>query len=511
MSMDAISTEVDELIIESLRSEDVSAMSKVNKYYRGLAEKRLYRNLTFHTDCYYRINRLFLTVVDRPDIAKLIRSFMLTRKPSSHPISPVTDADRWAFWNEVTAVKALLEKMVKGRGPDILIRWLSRIYAGKCFFDGALAAILCLATNLEDLHFEVPRHDHLPITKELLGYSWYRPKGSSEDFPFCKLKVLCTSDDGAQTLPLLPKLEYLITSGAPHWFDETNAQPVSFPYPTKLVGTNLRGLVIKGLDVDPAVLETILSSPTMFGVKELIVSGLRTQTGGPWTGYDLQNINKAIEINLPDLENLDWSHQKLNTLARSCFGSFKDSSKLRALEVDAQFLSTDNHPSLHLTHPQEYLPDSLVALHIASLKEDDEKIDLALEAARTIGLKVIDLSLNLERWESEHVFDDTAVYELPKARRKYFRKKVAEMATLGIEMHVWRQKGRYPKELLFGTRFQRKWPIWEDVDPAFWMEVVRVGWMVKKGQRDASELDDEQYTGELKDYLDEDSEEELDN
>ena len=31
-------------------------------------------------------------------------------------------------------------------------------------------------------------------------------------------------------------------------------------------------------------------------------------------------------------------------------------------------------------------------------------------------------------------------------------------------MRVWQQEGRYAEELLFASGFQRRWPIWEDVE-----------------------------------------------
>jgi len=116
-----------------------------------------------------------------------------------------------------------------------------------------------------------------------------------------------------------------------------------------------------------------------------------------------------------------------------------------------------------------------------SLSAEDERVNSILELARTLNLETVELSLSLEDWDSGWGYRPAGVKELRKSRRKFFRESVASMAVLGTTMRVWRQEGRYKKERLFASAFQRPWPIWVDVERHHWSRHVRDAWEAMKG------------------------------
>jgi hypothetical protein len=144
-------------------------MSKISKYYRDLVEPFLYMNLTFGADHHVRITTLFLTIIERPSLAEYIRSFTLTRQTSPPPSRGVTNTYYLRFWKSITAVRELIEDVGDGLNKELVLHWFGHIYVGKPSFDGALAVILCLATNLKHLNLET-RIDELSITTKLLGW-----------------------------------------------------------------------------------------------------------------------------------------------------------------------------------------------------------------------------------------------------------------------------------------------------------------------------------------------------
>ena len=65
MSLSELSTELDGLIIQQLPQYALHALTLTNKYYRGLAEPYLYRNIKVHDTSKYSMARLALNLVVR--------------------------------------------------------------------------------------------------------------------------------------------------------------------------------------------------------------------------------------------------------------------------------------------------------------------------------------------------------------------------------------------------------------------------------------------------------------
>jgi hypothetical protein len=177
------------------------------------------------------------------------------------------------------------------------------------------------------------------------------------------------------------------------------------------------------------------------------------------------------------------------------------STNLRVFEmkVDVQLLTTYdvNAPPpygkvLYLTRHEEYLPDSLEVLHLHHLcGARDERAEVALEAAHAIGLRTVELSLELTDWDG--IYFNPGVLELPKTKRRFFRDAVAKLDALGVTVRVFRQESRFPEELLFAPGYQRKWPIWGDIGTEYWKKRVRTAWMAREGVQRASDLSATRY------------------
>jgi hypothetical protein len=130
MSINQLSTELDENIIRRLGVAELNVLSKSSKYYRPLTEPFLYKDFTFPVESHYRIMNLFLTILGRQGLAKLIWTFTLTNEPSKRPITTVNDAYHTAFWDSIPAAKDVIGTFVKGQSLELALRWFGRIYTG---------------------------------------------------------------------------------------------------------------------------------------------------------------------------------------------------------------------------------------------------------------------------------------------------------------------------------------------------------------------------------------------
>ena len=469
-------------IYERLPRKKLLEMLGMSRRYRDIAEKVLYKELVFDRDHYSRIGRLFLTVVGRPKLAKLIRSLTITYEPGHRVDSLANDAYYKRFWNNITTVRDTIENLSKEMDNEFMLRWFGSVYAGSGLYDGAQAVIICLATNLEHLELEP-----WSITTRVLNHEWKLSDNNSTTRPFCNLKNLNARGRLYGTVPVFPWMESLSIKPE-RWSVRHGSLPIHLPY--RSTSSTLRVLEMSKVDVSPVAFEQLCSLTELSNVKELKISKVFVGYESSWPkDYDLRRIIQVIEGHLLNLEVLHWFQhdwEKENTSTRA-FGSFKGLSKLRELKIDAQLLATHDHiydpdaEVLALTRPAEYLPDSLEALHVLCLTAHDERIDLALQLARTMNLRSLELSLNLEEWYTYwHRVADEGAHELRKSRRKFFRDTVADMIASGIKMRVWRQEGMCPEKILFAPGYQRPWPIWVDAEKRCWSYRVLAAWGAKQ-------------------------------
>ena len=179
--MDSLSTEVDDNIIRRLPRAALSSMSKTSKYYRSLAEPHLYRDLIFSVHQHISIMRLFLTLTIRPELAPYIRSFALTENKHKEAAFKFDDASFAMIWEMVPYLQRLIGKIAEGQEASFAMRWLSVFLKGKPYFDGPLACVLCIATNLEHLTLVKSDVDPLDITCEALSLQWCDESDSGDE------------------------------------------------------------------------------------------------------------------------------------------------------------------------------------------------------------------------------------------------------------------------------------------------------------------------------------------
>jgi hypothetical protein len=152
--MDRLSTELDANIIQCLAGSKISALSalsKTSKYYRSIAEPHLYRDLTFSIKRYVDLVLLFDTVLNRRELARHIHSFTLNDAEYSDIPQGSAEIFSGRMWKSFGCLKQAIDELVPPSSRTLAMMWLRRALVDAPIVDGQLAAILCLAQNIEHL------------------------------------------------------------------------------------------------------------------------------------------------------------------------------------------------------------------------------------------------------------------------------------------------------------------------------------------------------------------------
>lgn len=513
--MGRLSTELDDNIARRLAKDDLNALSRTNKYYRALAEPHLYRNLVFNTLHIHKIVFLFRTIIQRPALAEHIRSLVPSRDLKLDSEYEFTMTEDNEFWQSTVKIKEIIYELTHGRDIKLALRWLSRIYQGKSYFDGAPGVVLCLAFNVEHLDLEASASDMMPLTCEILCRPWRDLANDPSAFPFHKLQYLSVEADSDHELPYLPSLSTLCTKS--RYQEYLNPSPLAFPY--QHCGPNLRTLEIKDVPFNPYWFEAAIARPELAGITELIVYGqdseLRDKDWTPgdreaqgWHDYSYNRISEAIQQHLPRLEVFAWSSQSPGPRRAVYYslGSFKGLSKLRSLKVDFDLIR-QRKDCVHIEQAHEFLPNSLEVLHICDLTPGHYGTWVITDAAPQLNIPRLELSIRMEHW-NVYSNNEIETKKLIGRERNSSQRRVSALAAAGIELRIWRQKGRFPAKLLFAPGFEELWPQWDDVDMKYWCdhdrlyhaEVMR---MVEStmGSKDAAVTDKAEVRDEDEDEL----------
>ncbi|CAA9965435.1 hypothetical protein PTMSG1_08794 [Pyrenophora teres f. maculata] len=205
MSLARLSTELDAHIVEYCDFESQLALCSVSKYWRGLAEPDLYRNLRFKVDEYEQTELLLLTLLKRQDLARYIKSFHVTPSIISEHDSSKERMSKEAeqrerqrlviyekSWDLLPKMQQIIRTVWPSLHPELVTdSLLPQMGDATSISDHTLALILTLATNLEDLQMRVPISNGLHLVSILIHY--YRTVAevaSRKSYPFCKLKNL---------------------------------------------------------------------------------------------------------------------------------------------------------------------------------------------------------------------------------------------------------------------------------------------------------------------------------
>jgi hypothetical protein len=115
MSLEALPTELDLRIIGFLDTKHKSALSRVSKYYRDVAEPLLYERVQLWGHDDHRVRQLLLTLLQRKDLRHLVKEFCLWHSRSAPipllprldkvPISPDGYHLNELFWSHITEIK----------------------------------------------------------------------------------------------------------------------------------------------------------------------------------------------------------------------------------------------------------------------------------------------------------------------------------------------------------------------------------------------------------------------
>ncbi|KAI4605584.1 hypothetical protein J4E83_010577 [Alternaria metachromatica] len=487
MSLQKLSTELDGQIASCLVGDTkaLSAFSKTNKYYRGIAEPYLYTNIEVYESELERPLRLLFTLLDRKELALHIKSlsYIPAQHWSSHDadIKPPTRKKlQYDVWNYTHAIQEVLDEVLSpGCGfseflsakltlyCDILTAPMNHYTASNQIF----TLILFMAQKIQYLELgskEPPTH-----VLRLLWAPWSDGKGPFQNVQHLVHNAGLSLMPSIVVLPTLRTLEYNVG-----YFD-VEARPTTsmFAYPSPMpaqpVLRRIRFTTTR--NITPAIIENMVSNPAMANLRELVVDNCgRSRHNLPLAlrGDNLAELLRSLEKHTPLLELLQWSNQKSDRQeGHPRFDTFKDLTNLRQLHIDFDLLvpkSDTNSTNLKcLSNPHAVFPASLEDLtldcididklhHLVTLlhntiEESDEmsetealQICLAALAAMFPPLKRLALVVIMEMDNPRE--DAPRLYELDPTDVTFFRYAADELEKLGVTLEVWRKEGYYEKE-----------------------------------------------------------------
>ncbi|KAF2651246.1 hypothetical protein K491DRAFT_720033 [Lophiostoma macrostomum CBS 122681] len=499
MSIHALSTELDTRVIELLNGNHkaLDAMSRVSKYYRGLSEPFLYRKLKFSTNSERRIHCLFLTILSRKDLAKHIKIFKLI---NCDDLENPKDNKEESYYRDLLSrmcdIRDTIETIsARCVSAKVKALWLSSVFKGFPSFDGALAIILCLATNVETLSLSTSRQDHLPVTLWLLDVQWNQ-HANLPTYPFCKVKNFSLL--GGSHIPLLPSMQTILIKEGLLYRAE---KPIFLrPFHSTGLQAHLRALVLHNVGCHPRIIEKALSYPEFQTLKAFVVDGCKC----PSAGYDFRRVTNALELHIPQIEEFGWStqenekddHRDLSHLPMP-FKTFRNLQNLKTLRVDLELLNGKETRDLNramtyvLACPQDLFPPGLQHLHITDIEMkviDDlcehfakkpqdypAALQVITNIAASFPVKELDLSVLMETW----VYDwGNGTQEWEDGPLEFLRLVADELHKIGVICRVWRQRGHAgaPTKGIVKAGFTEPRPHWRDVSTDFWAGWCKREW-----------------------------------
>jgi hypothetical protein len=212
------------------------------------------------------------------------------------------------FYSEMmghTTVVTQLVQMITRPLADaqFAMRSFSRVFSYPELFDSALAVILCLATNIEDLTL---LGGSGLMTIDVLRIPWGNLEDRVDIFPFQKLKSF-KAGSGCEGI-ILPSTTSLRLEDFRTSYNSPR-EPFNWPYGRNHPGEILQTLEVINVDFDPYWFENVLASPNMRGLKQIRVRGAGGSQTHNWLTYDLKRISDTLATYLLSLEALEWSSQ----------------------------------------------------------------------------------------------------------------------------------------------------------------------------------------------------------
>jgi hypothetical protein len=385
MSLGGLPTELDVVILDYLDRNDVSCVSRVSKYYRKLAEPLLYHDIQLHTHEHDRIKRLLITLVNRKDLCQRIRRFNVRCGPKMAVLNPLESADEDLYnklmSNASKINEAICEMAAQGSFPPILkLETFASVFKPNPFYDGALAVILCMSTRILSLHLHMTYSEPLSLTRRFLGFPWLESSADQDGCPFWALTNLCLEgfpwaddyhDDG-YLVPFTPSMETL------HVIGNSSLEFILPSQRTMMSTASLSSLILKDVNIDPVILETIVHMRYFRHIKSLLVCGVGqhdycAEDDCPWDDYDYSKLKKAMQEGLPLLECFTWTDMLCENPQMKPFRSFAGFQNLKKLAIDHLLFwpkpdepgQPENVPSVAML--RQYFPPGLELFELGGL------------------------------------------------------------------------------------------------------------------------------------------------
>ena len=359
MSLSALPTEVDDIIIEFLGASDdreaLSSLSYVSKYYRGPVEPVLYRNLKFQADEEVPIKQLFLTLLSRMDLAKHIESFTLSETPRT-----VNIGERWIhgrtklakdLWRQVRSIETAVKKV-----PRLGVETRLELFGGILFshsgsyvspqpsVNATIALILSWAINIKAMDLFLPAPYYLNITCEILASPLAKASPTAlrklelpahMPVPFGRLKRVQFYCRGPQHRPgLFLSVQILAQELC---IRNLHVQGC-FMASNFHISDTLRVLKLRNVKIDPIAIESLISGMKNSKLAVLSLDNLQGISNN-WRHWLYSRLSIFLEFNLPNLEIFECINMGGKPgMSLRPLGSLKALSELRKIRVDAEVL-----------------------------------------------------------------------------------------------------------------------------------------------------------------------------
>jgi len=466
MSLGELSTELDCAIVSFLEDDKraLSAFSKVSKYYRAIAEPHLYQALGFKSVEWESLTRLLLTLIKREDLALHITIFTLdcgTNIPMQS-ILPSMENIGQDLWNSVSAIRDKLNDVLSLKrssdGTSLAFRILSQLYTTE-FPDAVVAVVLCLATNLRQIHLCAPKEWPLRSVWAALSSPWEH----SAKRPFEKLEFLSICGCGGMLVPppvILPPMTHLVIANCNFGAElAAGTNPFCHPLPIPKAPSRpaLEDLWLHSVDATPASIQHLISSPWLRGLRGLHVCNSVPYGDDMQASWNLPGMLRALERFAPSLETLEWFGQSCYE-EPPVFDTFRNLDHLVYLNIDLHLLCllTDDECEA-LYSPETLFPPSLLQLKINTIpcKKLDRMVSRVIEplpqgksrgaamvdVTKAMGSKVPFKSLVLDVSMVEYYEDATDridLLELDPMTVHFLRLAADVWITMGIQLQVYR-------------------------------------------------------------------------
>jgi len=362
-----------------------------------------------------------MSLFDRRELADYIRSVTIsdTCSDDQNTANLARCLERFSTYD--TAVKDLLSKALSSSNNKSLAFALTRRMFRRApnTMDGALAMILVMAVNVEEIHVAVAKGKHLYLTSKALDLTWGDLDLARPSRPFQKLSELSIERKNGNdhrtkplVVPMRPTLRVvrvvscLIGKG-----------PLTFPLSPVLCTLELVEAYIT-----PNTLIGALSSGPLENLRRLSMNQVEDRDRGYRPDLSLWSMHapnglsaprrllQALAGHAPNLEVFEFYHgtYQHNSWPAS-FGTFKQLSKLHTLRIDTdRLVFADGMHEAQAINPGNLLPDSLRHLHITRIPysrvnryygqvgaptQVSSAMDLVLEVARNMPLHALYLEV----------------------------------------------------------------------------------------------------------------------